>query len=148
MIFEISLPIAAHALTAKKERYLKNPGDTTSEPACSAMALRGTRHVKVTHYLQLCPLPIVIHCTQVAVPKGLLMPSVTLEEAQARLSELIATLKGGEELVISQDGSPIAKLTRTRHTRRPRQPGSAAHIPHWMAPDFDAPLEDFREYME
>jgi hypothetical protein len=51
MIFEISLPIAAHALTAKKERYLKIPGDTTFEPACSAMALRGTRRVKVTHYL-------------------------------------------------------------------------------------------------
>jgi predicted RNase H-like HicB family nuclease len=30
----------------------------------------------------------------------------------------------------------------------PCQPGSAKHIPHWMAPDFNAPLDDFREYME
>jgi predicted RNase H-like HicB family nuclease len=29
----------------------------------------------------------------------------------------------------------------------PCQPGSAKDIPHWMAPDFNAPLEDFRAYM-
>ena len=26
--------------------------------------------------------------------------------------------------------------------------GKREHIPHWMAPDFDQPLDDFREYME
>ena len=30
----------------------------------------------------------------------------------------------------------------------PCQPGSARDIPHWMAPDFNVALEDFREYME
>ena len=73
--------------------------------------------------------------------------SVTLEEAQAQLPDLIAKLLPGEELSINQDGACVAKLVRCQRRSWPCQPGSAEHIPHWMAPDFDAPLEDFREYM-
>jgi antitoxin (DNA-binding transcriptional repressor) of toxin-antitoxin stability system len=74
--------------------------------------------------------------------------TVSLEEAQAHLAELIAGLQPSEELTIAQNGEPVAKLVRTPRTNWPCQPGSAKHLPHWMAPDFDAPLEDFREYME
>lgn len=74
--------------------------------------------------------------------------TVTLEEAQARLPELIAGLQPQEELVICQGGIPLARLTRAARTSWPCQPGSARDLPHWMAPDFDAPLEDFREYTE
>ena len=31
-------------------------------------------------------------------------------------------------------------------TTWPCKAGSARDIPHWMAPDFDAPLDDFRDY--
>jgi antitoxin (DNA-binding transcriptional repressor) of toxin-antitoxin stability system len=80
--------------------------------------------------------------------KEALMTVVTIEEARERLPELIAELQPGEEIVIDQDGSPVAKLTRSGPASWPCRPGSARHLPHWMAPDFDAPLEDFREYME
>jgi antitoxin (DNA-binding transcriptional repressor) of toxin-antitoxin stability system len=76
------------------------------------------------------------------------MSPVTLEEAQARLPELVAALHPNEELLIVDKGVPLAKLMRSERTSWPCQPGSAKHLPHWMAPDFDAPLEDFREYME
>jgi antitoxin (DNA-binding transcriptional repressor) of toxin-antitoxin stability system len=77
------------------------------------------------------------------------MPFVTLSEAQARLPELIANLVPGEELCITQDQQTIAKLVRIRPPlREPRQPGSAKDTILYMADDFDAPLEDFREYME
>jgi hypothetical protein len=33
-------------------------------------------------------------------------------------------------------------------TSWPSQPGTAKDRSFWMAPDFDAPLEDFAEYME
>lgn len=75
------------------------------------------------------------------------MSTVTIEEAQAHLPELIARLQQGEEIMIDQGGAPVAKLTRTEHTSWPCQPGSAKHIPHWMALDFNTPLEDFHEYM-
>jgi len=74
--------------------------------------------------------------------------TVTIEHAQNHLLELIAKLERGEELHIHQMGKPIAKLIRESSELEPRTPGSAAHIPHWMSPDFDAPLEDFKEYME
>jgi antitoxin (DNA-binding transcriptional repressor) of toxin-antitoxin stability system len=76
------------------------------------------------------------------------MSVISLAEAQSRLAELIADLQPGEELVIGQNGTPLATLIRYPRTSWPSQPGSAKHLPHWMAPDFDAPLDDFREYME
>ena len=76
------------------------------------------------------------------------MSGITLHDAQARLPELIAGLRPGEQVMINQDGTPIALLTRSPQSSWPCQPGSAKHLQHWMAPDFDAPLEEFREYME
>jgi antitoxin (DNA-binding transcriptional repressor) of toxin-antitoxin stability system len=72
------------------------------------------------------------------------MPTVTLEEAQAGLRALIHNLPQGEELVITENGYPIARLTRSPRTLWPCQPGSAKDRRHWMAEDFDAPLEDFK----
>jgi len=76
------------------------------------------------------------------------MPTANVAEVTARLPEIIASLNPGEQLVIEQDGEPIATLTRRQRQQWPCKAGSAKNTPHWMAPDFDAPLKDFREYME
>jgi antitoxin (DNA-binding transcriptional repressor) of toxin-antitoxin stability system len=76
------------------------------------------------------------------------MPTVTIEEAQARLPALIHDLLHGEELVITENDQPIAMLTRSPRSSWPCQPGSARNKSHWIAEDFDAPLEDFKEYMQ
>ncbi len=76
------------------------------------------------------------------------MTTVSVEEAQGRLQDLIAQLRPDEELILAVGGKPVARLTRIDAADGPCQPGSAKHLPHWMAPDFDAPLEDFREYAE
>ena len=76
------------------------------------------------------------------------MSTVTIEEAQAKLPEIIDKLEPGEELIITRNDQPIAMLTRTPRTSWPCQPGSARDKSHWMAEDFDAPLEDFKEYMQ
>ena len=76
------------------------------------------------------------------------MPSISLQEAQARLPELITELLPGEELRLLDEGRTIARLVKTLvPSPIPRQAGSAKDIPHFMAEDFDAPLEDFKEYM-
>ena len=54
----------------------------------------------------------------------------------------------GEELVLTAQGEPLAVVTRPPRSIWPCQPGSAKDIKHWMAPDFNAPLNDFKEYME
>ena len=76
------------------------------------------------------------------------MTTVTIEDAQAKLPELIGGLARGEELVITRDGEPVATLTRSERGRRPRQAGSARDKILGISPDFDAPLEEFREFME
>jgi antitoxin (DNA-binding transcriptional repressor) of toxin-antitoxin stability system len=73
--------------------------------------------------------------------------TVSLEEAQAHLAELVSKLVPGEEVVITRDEQPVAKLVGQRPSRRqPRQPGSAKGKLLLLAED-EAHLEDFREYM-
>jgi prevent-host-death family protein len=74
------------------------------------------------------------------------MPTVTLDEAQARLPELIGQLQPGEEITITDHGQPLAKVKKAERTSWPCKAGSAAGK-ICMAADFDAPLEDFKEYM-
>jgi antitoxin (DNA-binding transcriptional repressor) of toxin-antitoxin stability system len=77
------------------------------------------------------------------------MVTVTIEEAQAKLPELIGNLSPGEELVILRNQQPVARLVgEPVPKRRPRRPGSAKDTILHMADDFDAPLEDFKEYMQ
>jgi antitoxin (DNA-binding transcriptional repressor) of toxin-antitoxin stability system len=53
------------------------------------------------------------------------MTTVTVEEAQDRLKDLIAEIVPGEKLVITQDGEPVAELTRTPQQSWPCKEGSA-----------------------
>ena len=49
--------------------------------------------------------------------------TVSIEEAQAHLTELIEKLRPGEEVVSTRDEQPIAKLiAQSEQARRPRQP--------------------------
>jgi antitoxin (DNA-binding transcriptional repressor) of toxin-antitoxin stability system len=54
------------------------------------------------------------------------MATVTIEEAQATLLELIHQLPPGEEVVITENNQPVAKLARTQPTQQwPCRAGSA-----------------------
>lgn len=79
------------------------------------------------------------------------MPSyVRLEEAVNSLSALIQKVLNGEEVFITQNQKPIAKLVSVSGApKKPKQlikAGSAKGLIK-IADDFDAPLEDFKEYM-
>ena len=75
------------------------------------------------------------------------MPTVTLEEAQARLPQLIEQLQPGEAMVITRDLIPVAKLlAEGQLTRKPRKPGSAKGKLFILQEDKDH-LQDFEEYM-
>ncbi|MGA2701859.1 MAG: type II toxin-antitoxin system prevent-host-death family antitoxin [Isosphaeraceae bacterium] len=76
------------------------------------------------------------------------MPTVTVEEAQSKLTELIHHLTPGEEVVITENNQPVARLIAAAPPqRKPRQPGTLKGTVLYMAPDFDAPLDEFKEYM-
>jgi antitoxin (DNA-binding transcriptional repressor) of toxin-antitoxin stability system len=73
--------------------------------------------------------------------------TITVEEAQARLKESIGTLAPGEELVITENERPVAKIVgQGVPNRKPRRPGSAKGKLTILKED-DEHLKDFEEYM-
>lgn len=77
------------------------------------------------------------------------MNTISLEESQAKLPQLIDHLRPGEEVVIVRGEKPVAKLISEIHPEsKSREPGKGKGQIVFMSEDFDAPLEDFKEYME
>ena len=76
--------------------------------------------------------------------------TITVEEAQAKLKELIRQLAPGEEVIITENQQPVARLVGDRPKPKPPRPGPGLckGMVTYVAPDFDAPLEDMKEYME
>lgn len=74
------------------------------------------------------------------------MQTITIEEARANLHHLIHRLAPGEEVVITENDRPVARLVASPSAQRaPRlgtQSGSVLSMEH-----FDDPLEDFQEFM-
>lgn len=72
--------------------------------------------------------------------------AVDLNNAQSLLPDLVRQAARGEDVVLTEDGEPIARIIPITRARGPRQFGSARGLIRMMD-DFDDPLEDFREYM-
>lgn len=75
------------------------------------------------------------------------MSTVTMLEAKTHLSKLVKRVQAGEEIIIANGKTPAAMLVPVREeavmTER-RVGGLKGRI--WIADDFDAPLEDFKDY--
>jgi antitoxin (DNA-binding transcriptional repressor) of toxin-antitoxin stability system len=74
------------------------------------------------------------------------MHQVDVEEAKTHLPDLIDAAVSGEEIMIAKDAQHVVKLVPVSRTRPRPQFGSAEGLIS-MSDDFDAPLEDFAEYM-
>ena len=69
-----------------------------------------------------------------------------MHDAKSSLSRLVKRAAAGEEILIANHGKPVAMLTRI--------PSDRSKIP-WgifkgkmeMADDFDAPLEEFKDFL-
>lgn len=76
-----------------------------------------------------------------------MLSTISIEEAQANLPEIIGKLGPGEEIVITKNHRAVAKLiSQQRVARQPRQAGSAKGILVINVED-EEHLEDFKEYM-
>ena len=68
-------------------------------------------------------------------------------EAKTHLSAILEKVANGATFYITRRGKRIAELKPIEARRKRPIPGLwRGKI--WMADDFDAPLEDFKEYME
>ena len=72
--------------------------------------------------------------------------TVTIEEAQTRLPELLVLVGQGREVVITKGKEPLAKLAPLSRSKEDK-----THVPRvfgeykgriWVRDDFDAPLPD------
>ncbi len=78
------------------------------------------------------------------------MHQISLDEAITRLPQLVAEANRGEDVVLTQDSRPVARLVALAPAsqHRPRRKAGTAKGMGCMTADFDAPIEDFKEYME
>jgi prevent-host-death family protein len=69
------------------------------------------------------------------------MEVINVHAAKTHLSQLLARVEAGEELVLARAGHPIARLVPFQATRAPRKFGGwRGRV--WISDDFDAPLPD------
>ena len=73
--------------------------------------------------------------------------TVSLEEAQGRLKELILQLGPGDELIITENDRPIATLSAKPAAERSRRVPGLGKGMISILPDDDEHLDDFAEYM-
>ena len=81
------------------------------------------------------------------------MKTYALETPPPPLAALVEEVKRGEEIILTDHAKPVARIVSPTQV----QTGNGNHIrPRFgclagkihLAPDFDEPLEDFKEYME
>lgn len=71
---------------------------------------------------------------------------VDITEASRRLLDLIQAAEQGEEVIITRNQQPLVQLVPLHQSPNRPQFGSARGL-ITIADDFDAPIDDFREYM-
>lgn len=74
------------------------------------------------------------------------MSTVTIEEAQSRLPDLIARVEAGAEVVILRDQQPVAQLVAVAGTKPQARLGRCRGKLTIVAEDNEH-LADFKEYM-
>lgn len=73
------------------------------------------------------------------------MHQVDFIEVRAHFPDLIEAAINGEEVLITRDDQPVLKIVRVEPAR-PRPKFGSAKGMVTIADDFDAPLEEFRDY--
>ncbi|QQR80766.1 MAG: DUF2281 domain-containing protein [Deltaproteobacteria bacterium] len=72
-------------------------------------------------------------------------------EQHPKIDALIQEIAIGEEIILTAHTKPVAKVipfpSLTDNTKQFRKAGSLKGK-IWMSPDFDEPLDEFKEYME
>jgi antitoxin (DNA-binding transcriptional repressor) of toxin-antitoxin stability system len=71
--------------------------------------------------------------------------TIELNDLPTRIGEVLAMVRAGVEVILTEDGEPKAKVEPVAPppSRQPRRLGlGEGRGGYWMAPDFDAPLPD------
>lgn len=69
-----------------------------------------------------------------------------IHSAKTHLSRLVQQALDGDEVIVCKGGKPLVRLVPLASNSRPA-PGLDRGLVVEMADDFDAPMDDFAEYM-
>ena len=75
------------------------------------------------------------------------MSKFNIAEAKTRFSELVQKAMRGEEVIIAKDNKPVLRLVPLEKPRRLRKHGSGKGQVLYVAADFDATPEAFKDYV-
>jgi prevent-host-death family protein len=76
------------------------------------------------------------------------MKQVNIHEAKTRLSQLLADVEGGDEVVIARAGKPIARLVKEEPERKVLRREGMLKGKIWFAPDYDKAKEEILQMFE
>ncbi|MBI3259102.1 MAG: type II toxin-antitoxin system prevent-host-death family antitoxin [Ignavibacteriae bacterium] len=71
--------------------------------------------------------------------------TLTFEEAKQKLEEIIPLLEGND-VILTSNGVPTARILPITIPNTIRKAGSAKGIIVEMSDNFDAPMDEFKEY--
>lgn len=77
--------------------------------------------------------------------------TMAVEDIKVTLPELLDRMMPGDEVILTRNQQPVAKLVSEapKPALKPRPgPGLGKGMITFIAPDFDAPLDCMKEYME
>jgi len=72
---------------------------------------------------------------------------VKIHEAKTNLSRLIQEALEGKTVIIARGNHPLVRLEVLPEAMSQRKIGQAGDLVLHLADDFDAPLDDFKDYM-
>ena len=76
-----------------------------------------------------------------------MLATITVEEAQLNLKDVIDQVAAGQEIIITRNQQPVARLTSEPvKKRQPRKAGNCIGMIKIVSDD-DEHLKDFEEYM-
>jgi prevent-host-death family protein len=73
------------------------------------------------------------------------MHRIDVAEATVRFAELLRRVQAGEEVVVTEENAPIARIVPAGATTHKARFGAARGLLQ-VREDFDEPLEDFASY--
>ncbi len=76
----------------------------------------------------------------------MILKEVGAFEAKTHLSSLLDEVEQGGTIIITRHGKRIAEIIPAKPKKKAKR-GCAKGPGFYMAPDFDQPLEDFKDYM-
>lgn len=68
--------------------------------------------------------------------------TVNLDKVEKQLAELLAIIEDNGEIVIAQNGKPLARLEPVTPTKKKKRIAGLNRGMIWTSEDFDAPLPD------